>query len=161
LKAGRVLNRWIGVTVIGVLMTVAVGTGCGGEEESTASSSVTKAIFVRQANAVCQKVRTERSAEINGFDKKLAETDERSGSKANLENKLKYILLPSMQSQLESLEVLEVPEAIEEEWMNLLESYATGIEKLEAEKLSGVFDAPELEKFGERVGALGLGRCAA
>jgi hypothetical protein len=148
--------RWISGIAVGSLAVALLGVGCGDEDESTASSNVTKAQFVKNVNAVCKKTQEDRFNEIGAYDQKTLAKGEKPESGPNLLKKMEDVLLPSMNKQLEELKALDVPEASAAKYEKMLQSLEGGIEKLEEEGVVGLTKGEQLEAFEKEAAALNL-----
>lgn len=153
--------RAIGGTALGLVVVAALLVGCGGGDETTTTASLTQAQFVKQANAVCERLRKKRRDVIAAYDERAIENGENPDGRAALEEKLVTLLIPLMRERLSGLEALEAPEAAADKWKRMLDHYASAIEKLEEEGFEGLTNAPQLEQYAEEARQLHLGRCMA
>lgn len=144
-----------------LIAIAALLAGCGARGESTGSTALTQTQFAKQAIAICEETRQRRSDAISDFDKQLAAEGRSPQGKTPLEEKLDTLVLPSMRSQLNRLEALEPPTGKAAQWSKLLSGLAIGIDRLEREGVKGLIKAPQLVRFGEDAGRLGVGRCLA
>lgn len=145
------MYRWIlGVAVAGAL-AAALGTGCGGGSDSE-TSTVTKAQFIKQAEAVCQKTQDEVESGTADFFKQIRAKGGNVGSPANLETRINDVYVPALEGELEKLEAIGAPEADEQEIEAILANLAKGRQLMEEEGVAGMTrSAASLTKF--QVGA--------
>ncbi|MDX6635256.1 MAG: hypothetical protein QOF06_1459 [Solirubrobacterales bacterium] len=153
--------RAIGGMALGLVVVAALLIGCGGGDETATTASLTEAQFVKQANAVCERLRKKRRDVIAAYDERAIENGENPNGRAGLEEKLVTLLIPLMRERLNGLEALEAPEADAEKWKRMLDHYASGIETLEEQGFDGLTNAPQLEQYAEEARRLHLGRCMA
>jgi hypothetical protein len=148
--------RWIlGVSLV-VLVWV-VMAGCGGGSET---SEMTKADFVKSANAVCANQREEWRSTLKSLAKKSAEskggqagfTAVRKRSEAAFES----TLLPALKKELEGLEELQVPQSDDAEVEAILRSLSSGINDLEQQGSEGLLNAKNFAGFEKKSEAYGL-----
>jgi hypothetical protein len=150
-----VLSRWIvGISILAAL-TVSLATGCGGEDD--ASAEVTKTEFTKEAEAVCAERKKDWDKAIAVYTKEASETEfsdakERAQTEVFLDEKL----LPILQTELKSLEGLDVPAADEEKVESMLQSRTQGIEKLEDKGAAALFYEEPFGAFEKEAKKYGL-----
>jgi hypothetical protein len=109
--------------VAAVIAVAVVGAGCGEED----SEPLTKAAFVKQADAICtksnDKARKEFAAFLKGDD--LAKAGKDRGKQIALE-----VLLPNMESETEELRELEPPSRDEAEIEAMLDALDEAVEEV-------------------------------
>jgi hypothetical protein len=118
--------------VSGVVVLAAVLGGCGGGSDT--SSDLTKAEFVKQANAICTERQKEWQASIADYKKKVKEENVSEGSAAQeelVEELVQDSMVPAFSDQLRALEELGAPEAIEDQVDKMLKSLSKAIEGFE------------------------------
>lgn len=124
------LYRWIGGIVVGI-MVLAVGAGCGGGGDS---STVTKAEFTKQANAICAKRKKEWQTTLASYEKKVQDRNASQNIEAQkeiAEELLDESMLPALQGQLEALEELGAPEGEEKQVETWLADLSKGVKEVE------------------------------
>lgn len=83
--------------------------GCGGGGDSTTdSSSLTKAEFLKQGNAVCAKGNKEIEEGFQEFEKENG-LQNKQPTKAQLTEAIETIVLPAVRDQVEGIEALGAP----------------------------------------------------
>jgi hypothetical protein len=105
-------------------------TGCG-----SSNSSLTKAEYVRQADAICKKAEKNKKAQIEAF---LQENAPPSGKKLSLEEEAKLAtdfttraVLPSLRTEADELAGLDGPNNEEEKANAIIEGFDEVVQKLE------------------------------
>ena len=144
------MNRLV-IAAIGISVIALLVAGCG----DTATADITKAQFIKRANAVCAKSKKEREAEIAAWEKK-------SGSKGGedaFDRLLRQVVGPSLTDEAEELEALPPPAQDAgryERWIALL---LRGSKILEEEGAKGI-ERFRVEEVERRAIALGIKNCA-
>ncbi len=148
------LYRWIGGIVVGiVVLTAGAGCGSGGD-----SSTVTKAEFTKQANAICAKRKKEWQTTLAGYEKEVQDKKATGNIKVQkeiAEGLLDESMLPALQGQLESLEDLGAPEGKEKQVEKWLADLSKGIEQVEKNGVESL-TATGFEDFGKSSKELGV-----
>jgi hypothetical protein len=134
--------------------TALVATGCGGGEDST--TSLTKAQFVKQANALCAKYNKQMAAD---FSKYAKEHSSGNSSQALAAEAVGKATIPATKEELEALRELPVPSGEEEKVEALLERRQEALEKIEDEPLFKISGDP-FEEFNQPLTDYGLTECA-
>jgi len=124
------LYRWISGIVVGVVV-LAVGAGCGSGGDS---STVTKAEFKKQAEAICAKRKKEWQSSLAAYEKEV--TDRKAAGNIKVQTEiaeglLAKNMLPALQEQLEALEELGAPEGSEEKAEAWLASLTKNVKEIE------------------------------
>jgi hypothetical protein len=125
--------------VLGVVVLAAVLGGCGGGSDS--SSSLTKAEYVKQADAICTERHDEVQASIAAFKNKVEEGRVSEGSekqKEMIEKLVQESMVPALSDQLQALEQLETPETIEAEVNKMLKSLSKAIKGFEEDGIASL-----------------------
>jgi len=101
--------------------------GCGGGSDSTeTTSSLTKAEFVKQGNAICAKGNEEIEEAFEEFGKEHGFSKEKEPSKAELEEAVETVLIPKISKEIESIRALGPPD---EEAEAVLDAAEEALEK--------------------------------
>ncbi|HET8564898.1 MAG TPA: hypothetical protein VFL77_00315 [Solirubrobacterales bacterium] len=98
--------------LLGALVALAIiVAGCGGGSDSTEStSSLTKAEFVKKGNAICAKGNEEIEKGFEKFGKEHGFSKEKEPSKAELEEAVETVVIPSVSNEVESIRALGPPD---------------------------------------------------
>lgn len=114
---------------LGFLVAALLIAGCGGDDET---SALTKAEFVKQANAICKEGRSEREELFKTF---TAEVKSGDVSREDQESLVTVVLKPPLEKTIESLEGLGAPEGDEKQVEAITAAMKKGLEKAEANPL--------------------------
>jgi len=151
-------------------LSLLLATGCGGDDSATGSSSdgevtvetssLSKAQFTKQANAVCSETRKQIEGELAAYLKKQNE-DPTAASEGDPEIELvEETVIPNMQKQVDEISALGAPSGDEEELSAFLNSLQKTVDEMSDDpktfiRSQGSFgDAPKLAE------AYGLDGCA-
>jgi hypothetical protein len=138
----------------GLLVVALLIAGCGDSEES----SLTKAEFVKQANAACK----EHADERNELFQKVSKTIKASEvTKADQEMLIDEVLIPPYEKNIESIEDLGAPEGDEEKVENITEEMEKAIEKIEANPLVALRSTIQFAGANAALSKYGLDACVA
>ena len=151
------MNRWIGGVLLGVVAIALLVGGCG--EGSEASSSLTKAEFVKQADAACAERKEKWKGALASYRKEVKAKGVENELEAQLEiaNELvRDSLLPALNSQLEQLEELGVPEgSSEKQYEKMLQALSSGSRDLEDKGAEALAES-KFATFEKHAQALGV-----
>lgn len=103
--------------VLGIVVLGALVSGCGGGG-SDSSSSLTKAEYVKQADAICAERKKEWNAALASYRKKAEAKNAVGNTKVEkelAEDVLEGLMLPALEKQLESFEELGAPKGKEKQ----------------------------------------------
>jgi transketolase len=117
---------------VAVVMLGAVGIGCGGGGDET-SASLTKAEYVKQADAICAERKMEWKEALASYQKKVNEQkaeNDQVVQKKLVEEAVTDSMLPALEQQLESLEELGSPEGKEKQVEKMLASFSKELESV-------------------------------
>jgi hypothetical protein len=140
------LNR-ASLTVLAALVVLAaIVAGCGGgdDSDSDTSDSLTKAEFIKQGDAVCEKANEQSEAEAEKFAKENDFSLERP-TKAQLEEAVTEILVPNFNRQVDELKALGAPEGDEEQVEEIVSSLKTAADEIKGDP-SLVFEGKVLKE---------------
>jgi hypothetical protein len=122
-----------GVLIAAAMVVALVVTGCGGSGDSsssTATGSISKAAFIKKADAVCQKGTERMQRAILVFLKQ--HKDVQRPNKAQSEKLVGTAIVPSVKTEVKELKALEVPEGDEERVDAIISALEEGLETAEA-----------------------------
>lgn len=104
--------------------------GCGGDS-STSTSSVSKAEFVKEADAVCQGGNKRMEA---GFAKFLTENkDVKRPTRDDYEKLVVTVLVPSIRKEIDELRALDTPSGDEDRADAIFDAVEEGLETAEGD----------------------------
>lgn len=134
--------------------------GCGGSDGGDAA--ITKAEFIKQADALCKKVDEREFGEFGAWakanDKKLVGL-----STGQVEKEaIRAIVVPSVRNEIEEVKAIGIPEGDEEELEKFFDEVEVAIEKTEKNPLSAEKSRSQSPFFGsyELGRAYGFSDCA-
>jgi hypothetical protein len=119
------------IAVVAVAVAVAfVAGGCGGgNDSSTSTVTISKAAFIKKADAICQQG-TERMA--NAFLSFLnRHKDIKRPSKAEYEKLVGTVLVPSVEREIKALKALGAPSGDEDRINAMVNALEEGLETAE------------------------------
>lgn len=122
------VKTWLKICLL-ALSLAAVAAGCGGGE-GTAASSLTKAEFIKAADAICEEADKTQDAELKAY---LKDNPKAEASKAGQIKLVASAGLPSVQSEIEELTELGTPEGEEAEVEALFESMEKALAESESD----------------------------
>ena len=117
------------IAALAIFAMAVSGCGDGGDDGDT-TASLTKAQFVKQANAICAKHNKQVATEFNEF---AQEGNLEDRSAAEVTKAVADIGIPALKKQLDELQALPVPEGEEEEVELIFQRLERTIEKVEDE----------------------------
>jgi hypothetical protein len=153
------VNRWIGGLVVGVVALAALVGGCG--EDNATSSSLTKAEFVKQADALCAKRHKEWQTALASYNQEIEKRN--AASKLQVQEEvagdlLEKEMIPAVHKQLEGMESLPAPEGDEAKVSKMLDTLSQELDKVESNKnvVYGLAKSHNFEGFEEEAKKYGL-----
>jgi hypothetical protein len=100
---------------ISVLALAAVAAGCGGgDDTSDSSATLTKAEFIKAADAICGDANKQSQKDAEAFAEKNDFTLEKA-TEEQLEDAISAVFVPSLNQQVEELSALGAPDGDEEQ----------------------------------------------
>lgn len=152
------MNRASLAVLAALVALAAIVAGCGGGDDSdTSGDSLTKAEFIKQGDAICEKANKQSEAEAEKFSKENDFSLERP-SKEQLEEAVTEILVPNFNRQVEDLKALEAPEGDEEQAEEIISSLDDAAAEIE-EDPSLVFEEQVLKEPAELAEDYGFEVC--
>lgn len=151
------MNKALLAALAALALIAAVVAGCGGDDDSEATATITKAELIKQGDQICEKANeqseeeAEEFAEDNGF--KLEEATEEQ-----LEEAVQEVLVPNLEQQAEDLDALGAPEGDEEQVEEIIVSLEDAAGEIEDEP-GIVFDGEVLKEPSELAEKYGFEVC--
>ena len=130
--------------LVALLALVAVVVGCGGGGDGETTETLTKAEFIKQGDAICEKANEQSETEAEEFAEEKDFTLEKA-SEEQLEEAVSEVLVPSLNGQVEELDALGAPEGDEEQVEEIIVSLEGAAGEIE-EDPSVVFDEEVLKE---------------
>jgi len=140
------------ITALAVVVALAgMAAGCGDSGEEP----LTKAEFVKQADAICETHDQELEAELTAYGEEKARPGQDKGTEFT-----KTVLLPSIESEIEEISELSPPEADAQQVSAMLSAMQAGADRAtaEPEKILS-FESNPLLKSKKLAVAYGLEVC--
>jgi hypothetical protein len=151
----EILSKRLFVLLAGALAIALVAAGCGSSSnDNSTTASLSKAEFLKQGNAICDAGNKEINA---GFEETLPKG--KQPSKAELDEAMETVLIPSVTKQVEEIRALGAPEGEEEAVEDFLVGAEEELEKGEEEPASLATEA-SFNKTSQEAKAIGLTSCA-
>jgi hypothetical protein len=130
------VHKWI-LAIVGFAAVAALWAGCGGGSDETGSTAdstatLTKAQFVKKADAVCAERKKEWNTELAPQRKELQAADG-SINEAKVEELIEGSLVPLMKTELQKLEALGAPAGDEKTVNAMMENRSKAIADIEAD----------------------------
>lgn len=124
--------------LIGLVVAAVLVVGCGGSDESNESgttTSITKAEFVRQANAICKKAAADREAAALALFKEQRERGAPSKGElqAQTEEVMVEVVLPALSQMTDELADLGTPKGDGDQVDAIIGAYRTAAEEIESD----------------------------
>jgi hypothetical protein len=117
-------KRVAGAVVLAALALVAAG--CGGGSDTSAPTALSKAEYVKQANAICREGQQKREAAVNEF---VEEHEAKPGESRGPE--LIEVVLPTLKETFDELSELPAPKGDEDTVAKIIEAYEEPLGKIE------------------------------
>lgn len=114
------------------VLVAALISGCGGDDDSTTTATVSKAQFVKEADAICKKTELEQEKLVNKYYVRLNPNE----LKAKGEKLVRLAALPPLQTQAEELSELPLPEQGEKEAKAYMKAFEAGLQEAEEDPKS-------------------------
>lgn len=157
------MYRWIGGITMAVMLLV-VGVGCGSGEST---SDITKAEFVKKANAICADYTEQRlAAAEKEYNKKVQQESQVTGSSAQKklaaeleeigEKLLQETTVPILRTQAKKLKALGAPSGDEETVEAMLNSFEKATDEVEKEGYRGAVGGNQYDQFEKEARTYGL-----
>ncbi len=119
------------ITLLAALVVALIVVGCGGDgEDETSTVQVTKAAFLKSADAICDKSYEEIESKFQSFVKDVGASKPFSDSE-EIEEYVDTILVPAKQEEVEELRALGAPGGDEDAVDAIIEAHEEGIEVAE------------------------------
>lgn len=148
--------RGILAVLVGVLAIAVVGAGCGSSDDE----SLTKAEFVRQANAICEKGNKQRIKEYTAFLKGRGD-EPKTLAEANkgVDEAGEELLAGFYEKRAEALAELPPPSGDEEEVAAIVDAFEQGADDAAQDPSAIAGGVPGIEKGVKLAAAYGLEVC--
>ncbi len=149
------------LVVVAALVAIPVGCGDDGDDSATTleTSSLTKAEFVKRANAICNESIADVGKQLEDY--LVDRQNSKKGADELAADALRAIALPAIETQLEEIEELGAPDGEQKEIEAFLTAQQRSVEQLEQRQ--NVSLSTDLEPAFRQAGKLarqyGLSSC--
>jgi hypothetical protein len=122
-------------TTSGGNTTTSGGDGTSGGEETSADSgpAPTRAVFVKEADAICEEADAGLNDEIEGYAEENGISTQDEPSQAQQEEIYAEVVLPRVAKQGEEIDALTPPEGDEAKVEEIVQALDSGVEEAEAD----------------------------
>jgi hypothetical protein len=141
------------IIAIGIAVAACFAAGCGSSGDETAAAAVSKAQFIKQAEAVCNKTLAEGRATRIAWEKA-------NGKIMDPEIAFRRIVGPTLKQEAKELRTLAAPEKDEAKLARLINNLSKGADSYVTEGMKPKSTA-NFEAFQREAAAYGLGACGA
>lgn len=141
------------VGMVAALALIAAGCGSGGDSTTT----VTKAQFVKQVNALCLEREKERADAVQSIISGLKPGEELSD--ARQAKMVTAIIVPSYTKMIANVKSLDAPEGDQAEIEKILKAMEQALKKVEADPRQAVFSVVMFEEANGLATKYGLKSC--
>jgi len=146
------------LAALAAISMIVVGCGGGGDSSSD-SASISKARFVKQADAICEKGTKENQAEFEEFAKENGLSEKKEPTKAQQEEAVTEIVAPGVQKQIEEIDALGAPEGDEKQVEAIVAAVEDGVEEIEDDPAALTEGENPLAKGSKLAKEYGLQAC--
>jgi hypothetical protein len=149
------------LAIVGVAAVAALWAGCGGGSDDSNGSttestpSLTKAQFVKKADAICAERKKKWKAKVASAREELSEKDG-SLNEDKADELVVSVLVPLMEEELENLEALGVPAGDEEAVSKMWEARSGAVEEIERGGTAAVSSSKSLTSFATQAREYGV-----
>ena len=149
------------IVLFAAVLALTIAAGCGSSDDnsdSTAAAAATKAEFIKQGDAICEK----GSKAIEDGAEEFAEendVDTEKPTKAQQEEVIVDVVAPGVREQAEGIDELGAPSGDEEEVEAIVAAVKGGAEELEDEPGLLLEEENPLEKGAKLAGKYGFKAC--
>jgi len=156
------LSKRLIVLLAGIVAVVALVAGCGSSDDSSTDSTtaLTKAEFVKQGDAICEKGSKQIETEAEAFaDENNVDTGNPTDEQQ--EEVIEAVVGPALQTQADELGELGAPSGEEAKVTAMLEALEQGAEELESDPgaLLEENGSDPLDKANELANEFGFKAC--
>jgi hypothetical protein len=142
---------------IGVVAAACLVIGCGSSGDEATSAPLTKAQFIKQADAICTKFAKKREVAFDVWKEEFAGGIEEA--QFHPDAGFKEIVAPSLQQEAEALEALAAPAKDEKQMVQMTESLLKASEDIAANGTAGLRRPSNMADFEDEAEAYGLEVC--
>ena len=124
----------------GTLAVALIVGGCGSSSDDgeVTESSITKAEFVKQAEAACEKGEKQVETSFNTYLKENKDALEQEATKAQFADVLETVLVPAIEQEIEDIREIGSPSGEVDQIQAIIDALEEGLEKSQADPRVGV-----------------------
>jgi hypothetical protein len=156
------LSKRLIVLLAGVVAIAAIVAGCGSSDDGSTdtTAALTKAEFIKQGDAICEKGSKQIEEEAEAFAEDN-DVDTENPSDEQQEEVIETIVGPSLQTQADELSELGAPSGEEAKVTAMLEALEEGAEELESDPgvLLGSNGSDPIDTANELANEFGFKAC--
>jgi ABC-type Fe3+-citrate transport system substrate-binding protein len=115
----------------GILVVALVVAGCGGGGDETSTNTISKAVFIKKGNAICQKGSERMVVSFTSFLEK-EKSSVKHPSQATKEELVGEALVPSVKREIKEFEALGAPSGDEDRVGEIIKALEEGLETAES-----------------------------
>jgi hypothetical protein len=134
--------------------------GCGSSSGDSTSAGVadvpTKAVFLKEANAICSRAEARRGAALKAALRGVVKSEV---TEAEREDLVSDVALPVYAEMITELEKVDVPPGQEEKVDRIIQAMKDTVSRVEADPSSGQTGGGAVSKANELAYEYGLKRC--
>jgi hypothetical protein len=124
-------NRRLATVLVALLFLAALAASCGSSSSGSESPSLTKAEFIKQGDAICERGQKEFAGEVEAFTKEKKWNPSITLTSAQQEEVIRAVFVPSLQAQADELEKLGVPSGEEGQANAIVEELQSALAEAE------------------------------
>ena len=156
------MSKRLIVLLAGIVAAAALVAGCGSSDDSSTDSTtaLTKAEFIKQGDAICEKGSKQIEEEAEAFaDDNNVDTEKPTNEQQ--EEVIETVVGPSLQTQADELGELGAPRGEEAKVTAMLDALEEGAEELESDPgvLLGKKGSDPLDEANELANEFGFKAC--
>ena len=145
---------------IALLVLAGVAAGCGGSSDESQTTALTKAEFVKQANAICYETKERSAAAYKQYAQTNAVPSSGPGLTAKAADLVENVFIPIYDEQIEKISALGTPIGDEKEVDAILTAMQAGVEGAKREPLPFIRESAALNRASQLAVAYGLPECS-
>lgn len=145
IEGEREVNKGLIALLSGVVVATLAVAGCGGGDDEVTVSSLTKAEFIKKADAACKKSEDRIQADFAAYATK--HKDITKPTEADYAELIDVVLVPNVEQEAEDIRSLGAPSGDEDQVEAMLDALEESIEKAEDEPKVLISDSTKI--FGE------------
>jgi hypothetical protein len=147
------------IAMLAGALAIAIVAGCGGgSDSSSSSSSLTKAQFIKQADAICEKGDKETNKEVEAFVEEN-NVDTNKPTTKQQEEVITEVVAPNVQGQAEQISELGAPSGDEKKIEAMVDAVEEGVEEIESDPKTLIEGKNPLGKGSKLAKEYGLKSC--